>query len=132
MNSEPVFYYRFYDALYSDDEADLTTGNRRSHVSLYAYPVIRETPQSVVLNVHGQEKRVMRGALRSYAHPTIKDALRSFRKRKWFEIGHTEFRLERARSSYEQAKELEADAQKIPEVHYVSPQTFVHSRLKKS
>jgi len=44
-------------------------------------------------------RRVMKGALRGYCHPTIDSALYSYKKRKESQIGHNEFALAKAKAA---------------------------------
>lgn len=44
-------------------------------------------------------RKVLKGALRGYCHPTMEDALYSYKKRKEAQIGHNEFALAKANRS---------------------------------
>lgn len=79
-------WYRYTDGRYAStlDEYERPVGGGRAFLHLHTFPVIRETPKGVWIELwpHGPLRFVLRGARKRFACPTQEEALESLRARK--------------------------------------------------
>ncbi len=86
-------YYRYYE--YHSDGA--------TYIRLEEFPVTKETPKGVILDVYGSRRLVLHDSIKKYAYPFIDDAQESFRRRKIRQIIILEAQLKRAKRAFEAA-----------------------------
>jgi len=99
-------YYRVEEQWYGGSTFDsiLTSTNGRLKLVMREYPVKRETPCGVWIDLkYGDEKFILNEARKKWACPTQEDALESFKARKYRQIKILAKQLSRAKQAYAQS-----------------------------
>lgn len=83
-------WYRFEEVTYSpgvDEYGDVLRGDGDVRLWLYRLPVLKLTPKGAWIETqYGRRRFVLRGALKRYACPTVKEAAASYHARKRAQI----------------------------------------------
>ncbi len=90
-------WYRYFDLI----------GWENAEPRLQELRVIRHTPQGVVLDFYGEEKRVLNKARRRWAYPTKELALDSYIQRKRHQIGWGQHTVDHANAMLFQAQAIQ-------------------------
>lgn len=91
-------YYRLEPLLLWDTDGwGRRVGKPKVELRMEAYPVIRETPKGVWINVFpGKDRFIIHGAHKRYAYPTMEEARVSFVRRKQKQLEYLARTIEEA------------------------------------
>lgn len=111
-------WYRFEDKQYAAplDEWGYTQGKGQIKVECRTFKVVRHTPKGVWLAAHigpwtsREERFVLNGARKKYAHPTKAEAIESFLARKQAQLRIYTARADRARQASAMAKAMHEES----------------------